>query len=64
MSFFEKLYNYLCAADETKTAAEEEMKNKTDKQLIEIAKAGGTSAQAIGRRNAALQELKERGYNV
>lgn len=67
MGFLDKLLNSINNySNETQAAYEaekEQMKYKTDAQLKEIA-SSGTSAGAMGRRKAALEELRRRGYNV
>lgn len=67
MGFLDKILNGLNNCNNESQAvygAEKEyMKHKTDAQLKEIA-SSGTSASAMGRRKAALEELRERGYNV
>ena len=67
MGFFDKLLNSMNNYNnETQAAYEAEkeyMKHKTDAQLKEIA-SSGSSASAMGRRKAALEELRRRGYNV
>ena len=64
MRILDKLLNYLETANATKDAANEEMKTKSDKELKAIVKSGGTSAQTMGKKQAALEELRSRGYNV
>ena len=67
MGFLDKLLNginnNIKETQATYEAEKEHMKYKTDSQLKQIA-SGGTSASAIGRRKAALEELRNRGYNV
>ena len=67
MGFLDKLLNGMSNyANEVEAVYEEEkkyMKYETDAKLKEIA-SHGTSARAMGRRKAALEELRRRGYNV
>lgn len=60
MSLFDKIWGSICNwANETKETYEQEkanMENKTDSQLIELVKSG-----SLGKRKAALEELRNRG---
>lgn len=60
MSFLGKVWDNVCNwANETKETyyiEQENMKNKTDSQLLDMAKSG-----SLARRKAALEELRNRG---
>lgn len=62
MGIFDRLIDYL--NDVKQTLEIEDMKSKSDKQLKEIVRSGGSSARAMGKKKAALAELKRRGYDV
>ena len=64
MGIFDKLYSYLSEVNEAQENEQENMKYKTDAELKRIATEGGASSRAMGKRKAAIEELRRRGYNV